>query len=363
VTSDRTRDASIESLLRQGRRDDGPRTGACLEADTVAAWFDGALSGDELAAAESHAAGCARCQAMLAEMVASEPTVKHRPWWRSLTVRWLAPLAAAATAVTLWVFVAPAGRSPKQTAVSEARSTAAAPAVAPSTAPAPTAERMARPDRQESPEPAKQKAVQSPASAGRRKAGLPHFGGDPVDLLARRREEAQAVQPPAGSAVRPAQAAPPPAASPAPVVPARSQSASAARAALAAPSASTFEIVSPDPAFRWRASRGGLVERSTDGGVTWTVQPTGSTADLTAGSSPSATVVWLAGHGGTVLLSTDGQTWQRRALPEAVDVIGVRAADAKGATVTTADGREFTTNDAGLTWSRTPLQETPAHSF
>ena len=43
----------------------------CLDADTLAAWADNALGAAELAAAEAHAADCARCQAMLAAMARS----------------------------------------------------------------------------------------------------------------------------------------------------------------------------------------------------------------------------------------------------------------------------------------------------
>ena len=71
---------------------------------------------------------------------------------------------------------------------------------------------------------------------------------------------------------------------------------------------------------------------------------------LTAGSSPSRDVCWIVGRAGTVLLSTNGATWQRRPFPESVDLGGVRASSATNAVVTTADGRQFVTIDAGATW-------------
>jgi photosystem II stability/assembly factor-like uncharacterized protein len=84
------------------------------------------------------------------------------------------------------------------------------------------------------------------------------------------------------------------------------------------------------------------------------MQNTGVSQTLSAGTSPSPSVCWLVGPGGIVLLSTDGRSWKRVAFPEAVPLAAIRATDAETATVTTADGREFVTEDGGRTWSRAP---------
>ncbi|MGH9888359.1 MAG: hypothetical protein ACREBE_22685, partial [bacterium] len=84
----------------------GPSEGECLDADTLAAWVDNALSASELAAAQTHAADCARCQAMLAVMSKTAPAAQvaaTSPWLTSL--RWLVPVTAAAAAVLLWTIV------------------------------------------------------------------------------------------------------------------------------------------------------------------------------------------------------------------------------------------------------------------
>lgn len=125
---------------------------------------------------------------------------------------------------------------------------------------------------------------------------------------------------------------------------------------------SGFEIRSPDPLRRWRVVAG-RVERSTDGGSTWIAQDRGSAAAVTAGASPSPDVCWLVGRAGTVLLTTDGRRWQRLRFPEVVDLVAIRATDAATATVVTADGRSYTTKDAGLTWNPAPLQEFPEAPF
>jgi photosystem II stability/assembly factor-like uncharacterized protein len=94
------------------------------------------------------------------------------------------------------------------------------------------------------------------------------------------------------------------------------------------------------------------VEYSNDSGSTWQTLSTGVSAGLTAGASPSSSVCWLVGRSGTVVLSTDGRRFQRVTFPEAVDLIAISAVDARTATVTTADGRRFSTADGGRTWQQ-----------
>ena len=121
------------------------------------------------------------------------------------------------------------------------------------------------------------------------------------------------------------------------------------------------DIRSPQSDYRWRIVPPSGIQRSVDGGVTWSVVdlvPAKDTAGqrgvsqmvLTSGSSPSRDVCWIVGRAGTVLLTVDGATWQRRPIPEAVDLSAVRAVDARTATVTTLDGRQFATSDGGATW-------------
>jgi photosystem II stability/assembly factor-like uncharacterized protein len=74
---------------------------------------------------------------------------------------------------------------------------------------------------------------------------------------------------------------------------------------------------------------------------------------LTGGFAPSPSVCWLIGRGGVVLRAADGIRFERVPFPESADLSLVRAIDARQATVTTADGRVFTTKDAGANWTRT----------
>ena len=112
----------------------------------------------------------------------------------------------------------------------------------------------------------------------------------------------------------------------------------------------------PDPSVRWRIA-GSVVQRSTNGGARWDAVPTGVASALTAGAAPSASVCWLVGRAGVVLLSTDGLNWRRVAFPEVTDLSAIQATDARTASVSTADGRTFSTTDGGATWVRRPPQD------
>ena len=128
--------------------------------------------------------------------------------------------------------------------------------------------------------------------------------------------------------------------------------AAARPAAVVAEFAAPVAVPTPDLDVQWRIVSGTAVQRTTDRGRTWTTQVTGATRPLYAGSAPSATICWLVGAGGTVLLTLDGHTWTPVSFPEAVDLSAVKATSAVAAAVIAADGRTFTTADAGRTWSR-----------
>ncbi|MFL6280292.1 MAG: hypothetical protein ACJ731_09285, partial [Vicinamibacterales bacterium] len=114
------RDRSIEILLRQRHEDaDAPFTDPCLHPELLAAWMENGLAADTRGAAEKHAAGCARCQALLASMARTAPDVDARPWWRSLTAKWLVPIAAVATGLAVWISV---GRAPLPSTTTKPRS-------------------------------------------------------------------------------------------------------------------------------------------------------------------------------------------------------------------------------------------------
>jgi photosystem II stability/assembly factor-like uncharacterized protein len=113
-------------------------------------------------------------------------------------------------------------------------------------------------------------------------------------------------------------------------------------------------VRSPDPQILWRISSGRYVERSTDAGAIWRAQWTSVDAHVVAGSAPSAETCWLVGRSGIVLLTTDGSRWRTIEPPANADFVSVAATDGSSATVTTTDGRKFTTSDSGKHWTPAP---------
>ena len=335
------RDATVDRLLAGAMpRGSEEATAACLDADTLAAWADNALNARELAAAEAHAADCARCQAMLAAMAKTAPAAPAAaaaPWWMP-SLRWLVPLTAAAAAVLVWTIVplrdGPANvRQVSQSAESIAQPPSQPPSLAPATDAVASTPAVSERTRREQQTPAELKDVETDKK-----------NAASADLSRRRAEGAKA-----DARLEKMQAA------------AEVGAASATAAPASAPAAKTFSfgapetvIVSSNPASRWRILPGGAVQRSSDGGATWQTQSTGVTETLSRGSSPSPSVCWLVGPKGIVLRSTDGRSWTRVPFPEVVELSAIHATDDQTATVTTADGRQFVTDDGGRTWSRTP---------
>jgi hypothetical protein len=105
---------------------------------------------------------------------------------------------------------------------------------------------------------------------------------------------------------------------------------------------------SPASPTRWRIYADGRVQRSTTNGTSW--DAVAVSAAVSAGAAPAPGVCWLVGRGGVVLRSTDAQHFERLSFPETVGLLSVRATDARSATVTAADGRQFSTTDGGVSW-------------
>jgi hypothetical protein len=323
--ADRILEQALEQELRTAT---APPTAACLDAETLAAWTDGGLDAAAMAIAEAHLSSCNRCQAMLGTFVRATPVaapvadVRGAPLWR-----WLAPFAAAAAAVTIWMVI------PEQQERAQAPPAATEPqrTEPPSAAPRADATR--------------DQALQAPASAV--PPPLAPVTSDNrerqmADAVVPKEEAAKSAQESVALAAETMAGAAASAAPPAPAAPpALQRSARFADASL--------EIVSPDPMSRWRIVPTG-VERSEDGGLTWIpVRPPAGEV-ITGGAAPSRNTVWLIGRAGLVLITVDGFTFARVDLPERVDITSIVAGDARSATVTAADGRTFSTVDSGRNW-------------
>jgi len=357
-------------LLREtlrGRMTPDPAAG-CLDSEALAAWSEGTLDPRARDAVERHAADCARCQALLAAMARTEPQPSRSRWWRPSTFGWLAPLAAAAAAILLWINLPPSSidRAVDTTRVAKSVALPRDATLPPPAQPPPI---VTVPERN-AVAPADRRRV---GAAGGRVApktvpAPPRVADETIDAISQKKDAPQA-SPLAGSKGAPADTretvTAPSAGAVAGGLPRGDETLTSAskiqpsqKSGFADMTADSLmrralvllEIVSPDPSMRWRLLPAGQVARSIDRGVTWQTQSTGASIMLTAGSAPAPTVCWLVGPGGVVVLSTDGATWQRLAFPDASDLIAVRATDAVNATVTTADGRTFRTTDGGKSW-------------
>jgi hypothetical protein len=288
----------------------------CLDAETLAAWVDGGLKGAALEDVRSHVAGCDRCQMLLGAMgrtraavPSPEPERSPRRW-----LAWAVPLTAAATAIAIWIAVPKPSSAPvpSPAAVSVAPpnspslDTPASPALKDEAASPPAS----RDVKQAPPAPVAKEAYDANRPRAHRPG--PARPSDPVDA----REE-RALRAPAAAAP----AAPPP----------------EAAAGAAAQSANVL------------AER---VQRAPLCGAAWTAALPVAPTELLAGSSPAAGICWVVGRGGAVWRSVDGRTWQRATFPEITDLSAVTATDARSASVSSADGRTFSTSDGGLTWTQ-----------
>jgi hypothetical protein len=367
-------------LVRDALRDQAAAASpTCFDAETLGAWADGALNARERDAVESHAADCARCQAMLAAMAKSAPPPPARAWWRMPALGWIVPLTAAASAVlwfgTMEIRHAPTGpkaAASPQPAAQEAQTSLErrldAPLSQPAASPPPPARARELASRATAPKVAGPAGAERPTPARTAPSGQ---APTPLSDVAERRDTvARQEQTPIPAETRAEADARRTPASPSPSPPPASAPASGNATAAAAPpprpeafraaesvmmkssiaAPQPIVVSAPGAATRWRLLPGGIVERSTDGGATWQEQSTGVAVALTNGSATSSTTCWLVGPAGIVLLTTDGRTWHRVSIPEAIDVFSVRATDERSATVFAAGGRTFTTTDGGKTW-------------
>jgi hypothetical protein len=100
--------------------------------------------------------------------------------------------------------------------------------------------------------------------------------------------------------------------------------------------------------FAWRV-RESVIERSTDEGASWVVEHTAE-RPIRAGAFVDANVAWFVGENGLVLRRTING-WFGTTPPAEGHLVAVRASSPSRATVTHDDGRIFTTENGGVTWS------------
>jgi hypothetical protein len=334
----------------------------------LAAWADGGLGKAEAAAVELHLSECDRCTAMAATFVRTAPDAPAaESLWRRWNLRWLVPVATAATVAALWVLIPSSDREPTPTLESDVSLPAEPAPVAPAAEPPSVADARVQ-KRENTPADADRSATfdrreEAPPPVERRAA---RGEARPVRPVAQEREEIAAVAPPAAPPPPPARSDQ--AALSAPAPPAGRAAASTAESSRDGTSrdktlqqanrqgfaavAAQFEVVSPDPMTRWRVIGAGRVERTANGGATWEPASLPESATLTGGSSPASSICWLVGRTGAMYVTTDGLRFVRVPPPDRIDFVSIQAIDARRATVVTVDGRTFRTDDQGATWIR-----------
>jgi hypothetical protein len=133
-------------------------------------------------------------------------------------------------------------------------------------------------------------------------------------------------------------------------------------AATARPAGSATPTPKPKPAppkpkpvpvetkarIQWRTNER-VVERSTDGGMTWTTEYTAD-RPIRASAFVNDEVAWVVGENGLLLRRTKNG-WFGASPPADGHITAVRASSPSRATVTLDDGRVFTTQNGGVTWS------------
>ena len=124
--------------------------------------------------------------------------------------------------------------------------------------------------------------------------------------------------------------------------------------ALAVLSAGLQTVISHDGKAVWKFGDSGQIFYSKDAGKDWTSQRSGVSAKLLAASAPSAKICWIAGAAGTLLRTADGgKHWQIITTPIAGDLGGVRATDAKHASIWGLPNHvSYETSDGGATWKQ-----------
>jgi hypothetical protein len=356
MRSSRKRGESVVRLLRQSFEapEQSGGTDSCLDAETVAAMMDGGLPASALNAARLHAADCARCQSLvsaLARLDPAEPAAEDTHAARLWLAR-VVPLTAAAAGIAIWVAVFPRHAAAPVPEATEAQRQATEPSAE---QPATRVDRPATAAKANSTEQPQRTAAADDVSKSKQDVTSELRRGDANGSAVDRLNKDAGSPIAAASSARDKPAAAAPATAAAPSQPSANVL-EPARAFGRRAESVNIDVVSPVPMVRWRLA-GSTVQRSTDGGAKWETQSTGTEAELTAGAAPSAVVCWVVGRGGVVLLSIDGRSWRRLAFPEMTDLSAVRARDARAASVSTADGRTFSTTDAGATWAPRPLQD------
>jgi len=114
-----------------------------------------------------------------------------------------------------------------------------------------------------------------------------------------------------------------------------------------------YEIDFADELNGWAVGKGGVVYATTDGGVSWAAQSSGTSYHYLYGvSAVDASTVWIVGSGGRILKTTDGGgSWSTQTSGVSSTLMGVGFADASTGWAVGSSGTILKTTNGGSTWS------------
>jgi len=288
--------------------------GTCPEPGVLVAYLDGALFHRAADAIHTHVETCASCSDLLAAMrhhrEVEERSRRMRIWRRAA----IAVCALALLAIGVWTTLVRSGTSPAASIASAP--TAPVAHVAPPVAEPRVAAERAAPAVDATPRPAPVAVPAARATAVKNSKGTKEALKKEALTETPKAERAAAIE------------APP--------------------AAVQADGGLLLRGRNANRRIAWRA-RDRVIERSTDGGATWAVE---HTADRTirGGAFVNGDVAWIVGENGLVLRRTKNG-WFGASAPAEATITSVRASSPSKATVTLEDGRAFTTDNGGVTWS------------
>jgi hypothetical protein len=305
------------------------------EADVLAAFAENTLLPRERATVIAHLADCADCREFLAlafpaDAEGREELPKARPAWRWSPVwSWAASMAAICIVVSaVWEFRGQYVVTPPKPESAPMAIQAPKPAAKPEAAPAKPVTTAAKQRRQFTP----------PPIAAPLEKKTPELPPPPPQPRALPQADALVA---AQQPVDVPQQSPPPAASQA--VEVRSSVPAARMKSARSFGAMGVAGRAPRPSVLWSigGESRGVLQRSDDGGATWTIVSLAGEISFRAVTS-TGEEVWVGGSAGALFHSSDqGAHWQRISFGATGTIVAIKAGVSGEAVVTTDDGHTW----------------------